>query len=225
MNCWRFDARIFDACRDVPRSARGEFELPEAVGLAVERGVRFRAVPARGPVLDLSRRADATDVARRLREHRAAAMTAADAGAERWSSAGSIRTSAAREGVAVRRASSPASARHTGARPSTSGGSRAGSRSSASTPTTPAAERWSAPCRAASRVAARRRDGRLVRWSRMRGAASAGRIQPSGGPPRRCTGLAALRRGRRAAARARTSRQRARRRHRVRQRSAARLRA
>ena len=66
MNCWRFDARIFDACRDVPRSARGEYELPEAVGLAASRGVRFKAVPARGPVLDLSRRADAADVAQRL---------------------------------------------------------------------------------------------------------------------------------------------------------------
>jgi glucose-1-phosphate thymidylyltransferase len=66
MNCWRFDPRIFDACRDVARSARGEFELPEAVGLAIRRGVRFRAVPARGPVLDLSRRADMADVERRL---------------------------------------------------------------------------------------------------------------------------------------------------------------
>lgn len=66
MNCWRFDERIFDACREVPRSARGEFELPEAVGLAARRGVRFKALPARGPVLDLSRRADAADVARRL---------------------------------------------------------------------------------------------------------------------------------------------------------------
>jgi dTDP-glucose pyrophosphorylase len=66
MNCWRFDRRIFAACRDVPRSARGEFELPQAVMLAVTRGVRFRAVPASGPVLDLSRRSDATEVARRL---------------------------------------------------------------------------------------------------------------------------------------------------------------
>jgi glucose-1-phosphate thymidylyltransferase len=66
MNCWRFDARIFDACRDVPKSARGEYELPEAVGLAAARGMRFKAIPARGPVLDLSRRADAADVARRL---------------------------------------------------------------------------------------------------------------------------------------------------------------
>ena len=66
MNLWRFDARIFEACRDVPRSARGEYELPEAVGLALRRGVRFRAIPAVGPVLDLSRRADAADVERRL---------------------------------------------------------------------------------------------------------------------------------------------------------------
>lgn len=66
MNLWRFDARIFSACRDVPRSPRGEFELPEAVGLATERGIRFKAVAARGPVLDLSKRADAADVERRL---------------------------------------------------------------------------------------------------------------------------------------------------------------
>lgn len=66
MNCWRFDARIFDACRDVPKSARGEQEIPEAVGLAVSRGIRFKAFPARGPVLDLSRRADTAEVARRL---------------------------------------------------------------------------------------------------------------------------------------------------------------
>jgi len=66
MNCWTFDHRIFAPCHDVPRSVRGEFELPEAVGLAVARGIPFRAVPAKGPVLDLSRRADAADVERRL---------------------------------------------------------------------------------------------------------------------------------------------------------------
>jgi glucose-1-phosphate thymidylyltransferase len=67
MNCWRFDERIFAACRDVEPSPRGELELPVAVGLAVRRGVRFRAVPASGPVLDLSRRGDTAEVARRLR--------------------------------------------------------------------------------------------------------------------------------------------------------------
>jgi dTDP-glucose pyrophosphorylase len=66
MNAWRFDAQIFDACRDVPRSPRGEFELPMAVGLALSRGVRFRTVPASGEVLDLSRQSDVADVSRRL---------------------------------------------------------------------------------------------------------------------------------------------------------------
>jgi dTDP-glucose pyrophosphorylase len=66
MNLWRFDSRIFDACASVPRSARGEYELPEAVGVAVRSGMRIRAVPSAGPVLDLSRRADAADVERRL---------------------------------------------------------------------------------------------------------------------------------------------------------------
>ena len=66
MNCWRFDSRIFEYCRWVPKSARGEFELPEAVGLAVSEGVRFRTIDARGPVLDLSRRADAAELSHRL---------------------------------------------------------------------------------------------------------------------------------------------------------------
>jgi glucose-1-phosphate thymidylyltransferase len=67
MNCWRFDRRIFDACRAVPRSPRGEFELPQAVAVAMTSGVRFRAVPAHGGVLDLSRRGDAPLLEERLR--------------------------------------------------------------------------------------------------------------------------------------------------------------
>ena len=66
MNVWRFDSRIFPACRDVERSSRGEFELPEAVRLAVRRGVPFAVVPAHGPVLDLSRREDVAAVAATL---------------------------------------------------------------------------------------------------------------------------------------------------------------
>ncbi len=66
MNVWRFDQRIFDACRDVPLSPRGEYELPEAVGLAISRGVKFRVVPAAGAVLDLSRRSDVALVSKRL---------------------------------------------------------------------------------------------------------------------------------------------------------------
>lgn len=68
MNLWRLDSRVFAACRDVPRSARGEFELPQAVQLAIDRGLRVRAVPAAGSVLDLSRRADVAAVSRALAE-------------------------------------------------------------------------------------------------------------------------------------------------------------
>jgi dTDP-glucose pyrophosphorylase len=66
MNVWRFDERIFDACRDVPLSVRGEYELPEAVGLAVSRGVEFQTFRAAGAVLDLSRRSDVALVNARL---------------------------------------------------------------------------------------------------------------------------------------------------------------
>ncbi len=66
MNLWRFDARIFQACADLPRSVRGEFELPEAARLAVSRGVRFHVVGARGAVLDLSRQSDVAGVSARL---------------------------------------------------------------------------------------------------------------------------------------------------------------
>jgi glucose-1-phosphate thymidylyltransferase len=66
MNCWRFDLRIFDACRSVSRSPRGEFELPSAVNLAMQRGVGFKVVHAKGPVLDLSSRGDAAEVTRRI---------------------------------------------------------------------------------------------------------------------------------------------------------------
>lgn len=66
MNCWRGNADVVQACRDVPVSARGEFELPAAIRLAITRGVRVRAIPARGPVLDLSRREDVPFVTARL---------------------------------------------------------------------------------------------------------------------------------------------------------------
>jgi len=59
MNCWRFEPSIFDACRAVGPSPRGEYELPDAVRYAMARlGTRFRAVTVDAPVLDLSRRSD-----------------------------------------------------------------------------------------------------------------------------------------------------------------------
>lgn len=66
MNCWRGDTRLMDACRDVERSPRGEFELPMAVRLAIRRGVSFQGLAASGPVLDLSRRDDVRGVVAQL---------------------------------------------------------------------------------------------------------------------------------------------------------------
>jgi dTDP-glucose pyrophosphorylase len=67
MNCWRFSAGIFRACEQVARSARGEYELPEAVQLGLSSlGLRFKAIPFRTGVLDLSHRSDIAQVARRL---------------------------------------------------------------------------------------------------------------------------------------------------------------
>src|SRR5690606_10291792 len=58
MNLWRFDSGIFAACREVPVSSRGEFELPQAVLWAVSHGARFRTVMMRAGVLDLSEQGD-----------------------------------------------------------------------------------------------------------------------------------------------------------------------
>ena len=71
MNCWRFDSSIFRACEQVPRSSRGEFELPQAVQLGIDSlSLRFRAVPIRAGVLDLSNRSDIPNVARSLADIR-----------------------------------------------------------------------------------------------------------------------------------------------------------
>lgn len=66
MNVWAITPSLVSACRRVPKSARGEYELPEAVGLAISEGVMIRAIPMRGSVLDLSRRADIAAVVARL---------------------------------------------------------------------------------------------------------------------------------------------------------------
>jgi len=69
MNLWRFSPAIFEACREVPLSSRGERELPQAVGWAIAvRGERYRGIPCREGVLDLSTRADVAEVERRLQD-------------------------------------------------------------------------------------------------------------------------------------------------------------
>lgn len=63
MNCWRFDRRVFEACRRVPLSPRGELELPMAVQQALTEGLfEVRAVLSDEPVLDLSSRSDVAAV-------------------------------------------------------------------------------------------------------------------------------------------------------------------
>jgi glucose-1-phosphate thymidylyltransferase len=68
MNLWRFDAAIFDACRGIAPSPRGELELQAAVQVAIERGTRFKVFPVQAAVLDLSSRGDIAAVAERLKE-------------------------------------------------------------------------------------------------------------------------------------------------------------
>jgi dTDP-glucose pyrophosphorylase len=73
MTCWRFDRHIFEACRAIGLSPRGELELPDAVRHAMTvLGQRFRVVPMSEPVLDLSARSDVAPVAALLRGRAAA---------------------------------------------------------------------------------------------------------------------------------------------------------
>lgn len=67
MNLWSFTPQIFEACARVQPSSRGEYELQDAVTIAMrEMGVRFRVVRRREGVLDLSSRGDVAEVAARL---------------------------------------------------------------------------------------------------------------------------------------------------------------
>ncbi len=67
MNCWRFSPAIFDACRAIPLSARGELELPDAVQHAINvQGEEFPVAAVKAPVLDITSRRDIAPVAKRL---------------------------------------------------------------------------------------------------------------------------------------------------------------
>jgi dTDP-glucose pyrophosphorylase len=68
MNCWLFDARIFDACRNVTMSPRNELELPRAVQLAIDTmEMKFNVVRLHLPVLDMSTRGDIASVEAKLK--------------------------------------------------------------------------------------------------------------------------------------------------------------
>jgi dTDP-glucose pyrophosphorylase len=67
MNCWRFESPIFNACRSIGLSPRGELELTDAVQYAIDvLGQPFRGLTIRAAVLDLTNRADIATVAERL---------------------------------------------------------------------------------------------------------------------------------------------------------------
>ena len=67
VNLWCFGPGIFEACRRVAPSPRGELELPLAVQFAISNlGERFRTLPFHDGILDLSLRADISTVAERL---------------------------------------------------------------------------------------------------------------------------------------------------------------
>lgn len=68
MQCWRFDKRIFEACRKIKPSPRNELELPDAVQYTIDNlGARVAALILKAPVLDLSSRNDIAAVAAKLK--------------------------------------------------------------------------------------------------------------------------------------------------------------
>lgn len=68
MNSWSLPPEIYEACRRIAPSVRGELELPAAVQYARDvLGVPFRVLAFREGVLDLSTRGDIAAVAERLR--------------------------------------------------------------------------------------------------------------------------------------------------------------
>lgn len=64
MNCWAFTPEVFDVCRRVVPSARGELEIQDAVRQLIPAG--FTVVPVESGVYDLGQRGDIASVERAL---------------------------------------------------------------------------------------------------------------------------------------------------------------
>ncbi len=62
MNCWLCSPAIFPAARAIPMSARGEYEITDAVRAAIDAGDPYRVVRADVGVLDMSNRGDIASV-------------------------------------------------------------------------------------------------------------------------------------------------------------------
>ena len=69
VNGWRFRPTVFDACRAIAPSPRGELELPDAAQYLVDRLAEpIRVVLTTEPVLDLSHREDIAGIGDQLRD-------------------------------------------------------------------------------------------------------------------------------------------------------------
>ena len=66
MNCWLCGPAIFDAARSIPKSARGEYEITDAVRAAIAAGDPYALVVSEDGVLDMSARDDIASVAAAL---------------------------------------------------------------------------------------------------------------------------------------------------------------
>lgn len=67
MNAWMFSPKIFEACKQIKLSSRGEYELADAVNFAIESfGEKFKAIYSIEGVLDLSSRSDVEKVRDKL---------------------------------------------------------------------------------------------------------------------------------------------------------------
>lgn len=66
--CFVFTPRIFDACRSIPRSDRGEYELADAISWLLDRGSRVECVELDGWRVNVNTPADIDRVQRRYIE-------------------------------------------------------------------------------------------------------------------------------------------------------------
>ena len=63
MNCWRFTKSIFEACKQIELSPRGEYEITDAVSRDVQNsGKGYHVYRSNAPVLDLSCQDDIASV-------------------------------------------------------------------------------------------------------------------------------------------------------------------
>ncbi len=68
MNCWHFSTKVFDACRAIAPSLRGEYEVTDAAQYCVDQlHETFTAVRFAGGVLDMSSRNDIASVSAKLK--------------------------------------------------------------------------------------------------------------------------------------------------------------